>query len=265
MTLTAARFLIAGLLLYALERCQGFRPVYDRKDWPSFAVLGVFGIAVTYVVFYAGVSRTTATDTSLMFACEPILIALFAVIFLRERLLAVQWLGMVVGIAGIWVMAGQAGGNALAALGLAIESAVSIVGKRLAARYRGLTLCAAEMLIGAACLIPFAVWECVTHPPHFTRAGMLSAAYLTLVCSAFCYGVWYHLLAKYPISSMVAFILINPLFGPILGWAIRGESLRRESAIGGALVVTGLTLTSIVKYGQSRRMPAPAVVREVEG
>jgi O-acetylserine/cysteine efflux transporter len=199
-----------------------------------------------------------------MFACEPILIALFAVIFLRERLHPAQWFGMFAGLFGIWVMAGQASGNALAALGLAIECSVCVIGKRLAERYRGLTLCAAEMLIGAACLAPIAVWECITHPPHITRAGMLSAAYLAIVCSAFCYGVWYHLLGRYPVSAMGAFILIQPLFGPIWGWAFRHEGLSRTSAIGGSLVVVGLILTSLVRYGQSRPL-AVAVPREAEG
>src|SRR6185437_13058308 len=111
---------------------QGHRPAFARRDWPALFLLGSVGIALTYFIFYAGVQRTTASDTSLMFACEPLLIALFAVIFLRERLHAMQWLGMFVGIYGIWLIAGQAAGNALAVLGLAVESSVSVVGKRLA-------------------------------------------------------------------------------------------------------------------------------------
>jgi drug/metabolite transporter (DMT)-like permease len=252
-TLALFRFLPAGVILYALERSGGYRPVYSRRDWPSLFLLGSVGIALTYAIFYAGVQRTTASDTSLMFACEPLLIGLFAVIFLRERLHAIQWLGMFAGIFGIWIIAGQATGNALAALGLLVESSVSVVGKRLTERYRGLTLCAAEMLIGAACMTPFAAWECITHPPRITQSGMVSALYLCLVCSAFCYGVWYLLLERFPVSAMGAFILIQPLFGPVWGWLLRHEPLRRGSAVGGVLVVAGLVLTSLVRFGAARR------------
>jgi drug/metabolite transporter (DMT)-like permease len=248
-TLALVRFLPSGLLLYWLESKRGRRPVYDRRDWPSLFILGAVGIALTYVIFYAGVQRTTASDTSLMFACEPLLIALFAVVFLRERLHPIQWVGMFAGIYGIWLIAGQAVGNVLAALGLVIESSVSVIGKRLTERYRGLTLCAAELLIGSACLAPVAIWECVSHPPRITPAGLLSAFYLCFVCSAFCYGVWYHLLERLPVSAMGAFILIQPLFGPVWGWLLRGEPLKRGSAIGGALVVGGLVLTSLLRLG----------------
>ena len=249
-TLALFRFLPSGLLLAGLELRQGFRPVYPRRDWLSLALLGSVGIALTYAVFYAGVKRTTASDTSLMFACEPLLIALFAVAFLRERLHPLQWLGMFAGIYGIWLIVGQASGNILALLGLTVESSVSVIGKRLATRYRGLTLCAAEMLIGSACLVPFAVWECVVHPPHITVRGLASALYLCLVCSAFCYGAWFRLLERYPISTMGAFILVQPLFGPLWSWLLRGEPLKRVSAVGGALVIVGLVLTSMIKLGR---------------
>ncbi|HLJ58009.1 MAG TPA: DMT family transporter [Chthonomonadaceae bacterium] len=258
-TLALCRFLPAGCILYALEARKGHPPRFARRDWPALFLLGSLGIALTYFIFYAGVQRTTASDSSLMFACEPLLIALFAVLFLRERLHPMQWLGMFAGIYGIWLIAGQASGNALAVLALAVESSVSVIGKRLAERYRGLTLCAGELLVGAACLAPFAVWECIAHPPHITAAGVASALYLCLVCTAICYGVWYRLLERFPISAMGAFILIQPMLGPVWGFALRHEPLRRASAAGGALVIFGLILTSLVRFG-SRQRSEPAVL-----
>ena len=258
-TLALVRFLPSGVLLYALECRAGHRPVYARRDWPALFALGSVGIALAYAIFYSGVMRTTSSDSSLMFACEPLLIALFAVAFLRERLRPLQWLGMFAGVYGIWLIAGQATGNVLALVALTVESSMSVVGKRLTERYRGLTLCAAEMLIGSACLAPFAVWECITRPPHLTWAGAAGALYLCLACSAFCYGVWYRLLARYPVSTMGAFILVQPLFGPAWGWLLRGEPLKRVSAIGGVLVVVGLILTSLVRRrGGSRALASDA-------
>jgi drug/metabolite transporter (DMT)-like permease len=251
-TLALLRFLPAGLLLYGLEWKQGTRPVYARSDWPGLFVLGALGISVTYAIFYNGVERSTATDVSLLFACEPLMIAFFAVLFLRERLKSWQWIGMLTGLLGIRLIVGQGGGSLLALTGLAVESSVSVLGKRLSARYRGLTLCAGEMLIGSVLLLPFAVWECLHHPPRFTPVGLGSVLYLTLICSALCYGVWYRLLEKYPVSAIGAFILVQPLGGPLLGWLLRGEPLKSSSAAGGGLVVLGLILTSLVRVGRKR-------------
>ena len=86
LTLTALRFLPAGLLILLISRRQGGRSKVCKGDVLSFFFMGLVGIALTYGVFYLGVERTTATDTSLIFACEPLLIALCARIFLKERL-----------------------------------------------------------------------------------------------------------------------------------------------------------------------------------
>ena len=51
-------------------------------------------------------ARTSANDASLLFACEPLLIALMAFLFLRERLRRVQWAGLLLGLVGIRLIAG---------------------------------------------------------------------------------------------------------------------------------------------------------------
>jgi drug/metabolite transporter (DMT)-like permease len=251
-TLALLRFLPSGLFLYALEWRHGHRPVYKRSDWKGLFLLGALGIAATYTIYYYGVERSTATDVSLLFACEPLMIAFFAVLFLKERMRVWQWIGMLTGLLGIRIIVGQGGGSLIALSGLAVESSVSVIGKQLATRYRGLTLCATEMLIGSCLLIPFALWECIHHPPHVTRAAIFGVVYLTLACSAFCYSIWYLLLQKYPISAMGAFILIQPMGGPILGWLLRGEPLKPASAAGGGMVALGLILTCLVRVGRKR-------------
>jgi drug/metabolite transporter (DMT)-like permease len=50
---------------------------------------------------------------------------------------------------------------------------------------------------------------------------------------------------RYPISVLGAFILVQPLVGPLYGWLLRGEVLSWRSAAGGALVIGGIALTSL--------------------
>ncbi len=242
-TLAALRFLPAGLLLALMSAGPKRQPI-RRADWPAFLFLGAVGVALTYSLFYAGVSRTTATDSSLLFACEPILIALFARLFLRERLQMRQCSGLLVGLLGIWLIAGQALGNQIALLALCFETTTSVVGKRLTMTYAGLRVVAIQMLIGFLCLLPFAGWEVAHRPPHVTGTALGALLYLVLICSALCYGIWYHLMSRFPISKMGAFILLQPMIGPVYGWLLRGETLRPGSALGGALVILGIFLTS---------------------
>ncbi len=254
-TLTILRFLPAGLLILFISRRQGGRTQICKGDGFSFFLMGLVGIALTYAVFYMGMQRTTATDSSLIFACEPLLIALCARIFLKERLRTRQWAGMSVGLAGIWLIAGQAVGNQIALLALCLESTTTIIGKRLTMRYPGLFVAGIEMVIGALLLLPFALLEMYRTPIHLTWQAIAGLLYLSLICSALCYGVWYHLLFRFPVSAMGVFILVQPMTGPFYGWLLRGESLKAGSAIGGLMVMIGIALTVISKASIGKLRP----------
>lgn len=245
-TLAALRFLPAGLLLFLVMPGEMRRTRILPQDRLPLVMLGLIGVGVTYSVFYYGLRSTTAIDASLLFACEPILIALVAGIWLHERLTLRQWGGMLLGLAGIWLIAGRAAGNWIALLGLCCESATSVLAKRLANRYPGLLVVAYEMLIGALLLLPFAAAEAARKPIHGSVAGVAGLIYLSLICSALCYGIWYHSLSRYPVSVMGAFILIQPLMGPLYGWLLRGEEMKPGSLIGALLVLLGVTLTTLI-------------------
>lgn len=244
-TLSALRFFPAGLALLALAGRGRPRPRLQREDWPAFGFLGGVGIALTYGLFNFGLNHTTATDSSVLFACEPILIALFARLFLHEALTLRQWTGMVIGLVGIWLIAGQAFGNLIVLLAVCAESTTGVVAKRLTGTYPGLMVVGVQMLLGSLLLFPLAGWELLSAPHPLTWAGIGGWLYLSVVCSMLCFGVWYHLLGRFPISAMGVFILTQPMFGPIYGWALRGETLKPVGAVGCALVIFGIALTTL--------------------
>lgn len=252
-TVGALRFLPAGMLLLWLSRAERRRTPYRHDDWPAFLFMGLVGTALTYGIFNSGLNQTTATDSSLLFACEPLLLALFACFFLKERLMARQWSGLLLGVAGIGLIAGRAEGNWLVLLALCCESTTGVLGKRLVAIYPGLSIIAAQMLLGSCLLLPLAGWEIIRRPPVLTWQAVAGLLYLCLVCSALCYGVWYHALKRVPVSLLGVFILVQPLTGPLYGWVLRHEPLRPDSALGGALVILGIVLTTFQRQRSDLR------------
>ncbi len=246
LTLTTLRFAPAGLILLAMARAQGRLPTVRRRDWPGFLLLALLGIVLTYGLYYTGVARTTASEAVLLTACEPILIALFARIFLREHLSRQQWTGLCVGLAGIWLIVGRGSlGNVIALLALCIETTASVIAKRLTSLYPGLFVVAIEMLLGSLLLLPGVGWELAHHHPVVSWEVFGYVLYLSLICSALGYGVWFRLMERYPVSSLGAFILIQPLFGPLAGWMFRHETLTKRSALGAALVILGVALNAL--------------------
>lgn len=249
-TLATVRFGLAGLILlvFVVLRRE-WRPV-PVSDQGRFVALGMFGIALTYAVFYGGMQYTTATETTLLVAAEPVLIAVLARIVLGERMKASQVGGMCFGLTGVYLIVmrgwlptleGTVLANGVVTLALVFESLSSVIGKGLTRSYPGLQVATLGMLTGAGTLFPFAVWENLagrSHMPGFSET--IAIGYLTLICSALCYGIWYALLKRHTLSSMAGFLFIQPVLGPVFGYILLGERIGVWTVLGAVLVVLGV-------------------------
>ena len=261
-SLACIRFGVAGLLLLVYLRMTGRLQTLDRSDRRRMTLLGCTGIGVTYAVFYGGMQYTTATETTFLVAAEPILIVVLARALLGERLLPAQAIGMVVGLCGVYVIVfggvvprleGTAVANAIVTLALVFEAYASVIGKALTRRYPGLMVAAYGMLIGSLFLLPGAIFE-TYHRPAWKPGWpeLIATAYLTLLCSCLCYGIWYSLLERHSVSSMSGFLFIQPVLGPIYGMALLGESLSVATAAGAAITLAGVWMIASTRPGQKR-------------
>ena len=73
------------------------------KGWVAILVTGI-SFSLAYVLFFAGANIIGTTRASILSISEPIMFILFAVVIVDERLLPVQWLGVVLIIASLFVM-----------------------------------------------------------------------------------------------------------------------------------------------------------------
>lgn len=253
-TLGFVRFAPAAIafLLY-LRVSRRWRPILaeHRKD---YLLLGLFGLAFTYGVFYGGLQWTSATEGTLLVSAEPVFIALIARLVLREQLARTQWLGLALGLLGVYLLVNRgiepkvsapALGNAWIAVALCFEAYSGVIGKRLARQYPGLMVLAVEMLVGSAAMLPLALREVVAGRSAWPSLPVtIGIAYLAFVCTVFCYGVWFHLLPRLKLSSMAGFLYIQPLMGPVYGRLLLGERLSLWTIAGGLAVVAGVCLVA---------------------
>ncbi len=233
------------MLLYLLNYRQFNTEKIKVKDRAGFVILGFVGITLTYGIYFNGLLRTSATDASLLFACEPILITIIATAVLHERPNGQQWAGLMVGLLGIWVIAGLKLGNWLALLGLSCECFVSVLAKDLTARYSPINILARQMLLGSLFALPMMIVEIIQHPIKLDPASVTGWIYLSLINSALCYGIWFIMVKRYPLSRISIYILIQPLSGPFYAWLFIGEPFTMKTVLGMLLVIAGIILTSL--------------------
>ncbi|MHA2233020.1 MAG: DMT family transporter, partial [Candidatus Hodarchaeales archaeon] len=86
LTLAFWRFVIASLVLVpTLWLVQDKSLSFDQKDIPSFFFLGLTGVAIYNFFFLTGLRYTTASSGALIAGTNPILIGIFAIVFLGEK------------------------------------------------------------------------------------------------------------------------------------------------------------------------------------
>lgn len=229
-----------------------------RAPWRSIPRLTAFGLlAVTfYFIFqYNGVARTSASLSAIVIALSPLMVVLLSAVFLHERLARSQTAGIVLATAGavLLVTRGsvEVGGSdywlGIFFLGLNVLAwgIYNIMGKRALESQHPMTLTAYMTILGALCLLPFAVADGGLAAIGSLSAGAwLAIGYLVVLCSVIAYAAYNYGLRILPAYQAGVFQFLNPVAASLLAGLLLGEPLTPVMAIGGCMAITGVYLAN---------------------
>jgi drug/metabolite transporter (DMT)-like permease len=234
-----------------------------RADLARFVLAGALGMTAYQLLLAFGEEDIAAGTASLLIATSPLWVALFARLFLGERLGPTALAGVAIAFTGAAVVALSATTelrvalNAVAILGAAICQALYIVlTKPLLTRYRALDVTAGTVWVGAVLSLPFAV-RLPSQAAGASWDATLAVAYLGLVASAIGFLFWTRALKRLPASVLATVLWLVPPVATLIAWLWLGEVPRRGVVAGGALVIVGVAM--VVSMGSRRSVePAPA-------
>ncbi len=259
-----ARFILAGLVLYALGAALR---VNFRRAAPPLRLVAVLAIAMfglNYALTYFAESHLASGLVAVLFGTTPFFIFALARLMLGERAGPYTIGGALLAFAGVAVISlvGNVRGDALyilAVLGAAASTAYATVYlKRHAIAEPFATLppamLAAGLVLGALGLVFEPVdWRAAAQP------GALAAlAYLAVFGSALAFYFNHWLLQRIDSGTMGLSALMIPVFAVVVGALFGGEVFGPRDIAGALLVVGGVWLSL------ARGRPIPQVAREVE-
>jgi drug/metabolite transporter (DMT)-like permease len=106
---SALRFTVAsGLLAAAVRRMGASRPL-PRRTLLALVAMGLLGNTVYQIAFMTGLRITTATNSAMIVAFLPVIVALLGALLGIERATPVMWLGVLLGTAGVALVVGAKG------------------------------------------------------------------------------------------------------------------------------------------------------------
>src|SRR5262245_39993163 len=163
--LAELRVAVAAVMLLALLAWRA--DFSELRAHPGrFVLLGAVNTALPFTLFAWAALTITAGLASILNATAPLFAAAVAWIWLRDRLTALQWLGMAIGFAGVLWLAGVRSGfgsgthdlAVLAGLGATLSYGISgSVAKRYFQGVRPLSVAAGSQTAATLLLLPFAI------------------------------------------------------------------------------------------------------------
>lgn len=254
------RFLIASVAMLVLTKAiEGKFAMPTPRLWLSLVLLGLTGVFAYNVFFFSGLQHISAGRASLIVAGTPLVITIFAALFLKERLSLLKGCGVLVSLTGaIMVISnghpgslftGGFGRGEQALLGCVLSwSAYSLIGRSVLRTLPPLTAVCYSSIIGTLFLaFPAASEGLFGKLATITALSWASLAYLGIGGTALGFSLYYIGIKKIGASRAGIFINLVPVFSLILSWLILGETVRLAVLAGGLLVLGGVTLANYRK------------------
>jgi drug/metabolite transporter (DMT)-like permease len=262
--LSLGRLLVGSLCLGAvlLTRRAWRRP--RASDWVGLVAIGVLWFGVYNVALNAGERRVDAGTAAMLIQLSPALIAVLAVLFLRERSSAYLWVGLVVAFGGVAVisLSTAPGGDRdvvgvlLCLLSAAVYAISVILQKPLMARLPAIQVTWVACTVGAVACLPFA-------PGLVSDLGTMAASdvgwvvYLGVFPTAIAFTTYAYALTHMSASSLGVTTYLVPPITVVMAWLLLGETPPTWAYVGGALCLVGVALAR-----HKPRRPAEAAADE---
>ena len=226
-----------------------------KKVHIKLILMAFFQPTLYFLFESAGLQFTSASSASMIIAGIPGVVALLAGFFLKERLSARQWAGVLLSIAGVILLAGfddnpTYSGSSVLGNGLVILAALSaslymIVARHLSANLSAVELTFYQVFYGMLLLAPVFFFKMTAVNWDMISMPAIGALFFLIIGATLIAFLSYNFaLTRITASRAAVFLNGVPLASILVSWVLLGERLGLLQITGGIIVISGVTLTN---------------------
>lgn len=257
--LTFFRFLFALPFIFTILYLKEPSNLVPRgRQWLPLILLGFIGTFCYHSLFFTSLKYTTAMNSSLIGALNPMVTALLAALFFSQRLTSWRIVGIILSFIGVFVFITNGDlqllsqfrfnkGDVIMAIAVCCFAIYSLLSRRYMQQYRlsPLMVTAYTFLICVVISVPFFLWEKPsTYLFSATASGWLSILYMSVFASVLGYLIQMVAIQRIGAPRTAIFINLVPIFTIIQSVTILGESITPFKLFGAVIVITGVYLAT---------------------
>jgi len=251
-SIVAFRIGIAAVVFATLQRMRGTLALSDKKDYLRFALFSIFGISVNQLLFFAGLHRTTAVNTSLIAVTIPIFAFIVSIAVGNDRSDLLKWSGVASAALGVLYLIGPwrqdltlNAGDFLILLNSFSYAIYVGFSKKLIARNGALKSITWLFIFGSIIAVPLGGWELSKQDlstVSYASWGFVAGLVLFPTILAYYWNAW--ALARVQPSMVAVYVYLQPIIGFLSAVIFLKEEFTARVLISAALVFLGVFLVT---------------------
>ncbi|OQC10461.1 MAG: putative DMT superfamily transporter inner membrane protein [Candidatus Cloacimonetes bacterium ADurb.Bin088] len=256
------RLLLASVLLFGVTRLFRQSEKVSAKDL-RYLMLVAFCEPFMYFIGEAnGMQYVSPTLGSLIISTIPLVSALGAWIFLKERIYPLLIVGLLVSFSGVALLSfaepdlhGTLKGVLLLMVAVFSGMFYGITVRRMTLKYRSLTIVTWQNFFGMLYMLPLFLYYDLGHflTVRHSAVGLLTIAAMSVFASVGAFLLYTGVIRELGLIRSNVFTNLIPVFTVFLAFFILGERLSLRGAAGVTLTVLGLLISQSHDLRQLRR------------
>lgn len=265
LTLLFLRYGIAVAIMFVIIRKKyNTLPKIKKEHLPIFIAVAFLGYGFAIACQQLGNDMLDASLAALINSICPIFIFLFAFFLLKEKISTNKIAGVVLSIAGVYIVFGAAGGgNSLPGILISFASVFfwslsSVWVRSISKYYDPLIITFYGIAMSLPVLAPASIIELQFRPCSFTLPAVISILYLAVFATALAHFLWNRALLAAPAGTCSLFYPVQPLTSAIMGILVLQEAITKSFVIGTIVISAGIIL-ALVKM--PKKLPEISILK----
>ena len=239
------RCMLGAAFILLMIRLRGGRvnwaALRQRAGW---LVLSGFALGMNWIALFAAYLQTSVAVASLCNYTAPLVLIFAVPLLFREPIVwrKLPFVGMAaIGIVLVTgVLEGAAVGSVqgiLLALGAALGFVTVVLCNRKLKDLQPLDKTAAQLLVSAVCVLPFALHAAAAQPLTPDPVSVLLTLVMGLLNTGFAYSLYFRSLTDLPVQTVALIGYLEPVVAVLTSALLLGEPLTPLGLLGAVLVI----------------------------
>lgn len=228
----------------------------EKADMRKMMWLAIFGVVVNQVFFIYGLSITTPINSSIIMISNPIMVFIFGIIVLKEKITGLKISGLLLAVTGAFLILHYRGnfevgsdtitGDMMTLVNSTSWAIFVVLVKPIMMKYNTVTAMRWMFLFGSIYILPIGIYDTLhTNWLAFNTHAVYAIVFVVVATTFFAYLLNIYGLQSLSPSVVSMYIYLQPFLATTFAILLGKDSLTPTKIFSGILIICGLYLVNL--------------------